>query len=80
MTVPTHLSALEEVLKDIRGGGLNPVTKIWWDMHFEINLELANKIKVIVFIVGLGYMGFPRAVELSKQTSRKLFMVTEVCK
>ena len=42
MTVPTHLRALEDVLKDIRGGGLNPVTKIWWDMHFEINLELAN--------------------------------------
>ena len=43
MTIPNHLRALEEALKDIRGGGLNPETKIWWDMHFEINLELANE-------------------------------------
>ena len=43
MMVPTHLRALEEVLKDIRGESLNPVTKIGWDMHFEINLELANE-------------------------------------
>jgi ubiquinone/menaquinone biosynthesis C-methylase UbiE len=43
MTIPTHLRALEGVLKDIRGESHNPVTKIWWDMHLEINLELANE-------------------------------------
>ena len=43
MTIPNHLRTLEEVLKDMRGGGLNPVTKIWWGMHSEINLELANE-------------------------------------
>ena len=43
MAIPIHLRALEEVLKDIRGECLNPVTKIWWDMHFEINLEWANE-------------------------------------
>ena len=43
MTIPNHLRALEEALKDMRGGGVDPVTKIWWDMHFEINLELANE-------------------------------------
>ena len=43
MTLHNRLRTLEEVLKDIRGEGLNPVTKIWWDMHSEINLELANE-------------------------------------
>lgn len=43
MTIPNHLRALEDVLKDIRGESLNPETKIWWDMHSEINLELANE-------------------------------------
>lgn len=43
MTIPTHLRALEEVLKDIRGEGVDPVTKIYWNMHSGINLELANE-------------------------------------
>lgn len=43
MTLPPHLRALEEALKDMRGGGVDPVTKIWWDMHSRINLELTNK-------------------------------------
>jgi SAM-dependent methyltransferase len=43
MTLPPHLRALEEALKDMRGGWVDPVTKIWWDMHSRINLELANE-------------------------------------
>jgi len=41
-------------------------------------LEKTNENKEIVCIVGLGYVGFPLAVELSKQTLRKVF-ITEVC-
>lgn len=42
MTVPTHLRALEEVLKDVRGG-LNPVTKIWTEMYVKIHLGVAKE-------------------------------------
>ena len=44
MTIPNHLHALEEVLKGYnKRGGVGPVTKIWWDIHVKINLELANE-------------------------------------
>lgn len=42
MRTTTYLSTLEDKLKDIReGGGLNPVTKIWYDMLAETYLKMA---------------------------------------
>jgi ubiquinone/menaquinone biosynthesis C-methylase UbiE len=46
---------------------VNPVTKIWWDMHFEINLELANENSFegdIILDVGCG--GGDYIIALSK--------------
>jgi len=35
------LEKLEERLKECRSGQIDPITKIYWDVHSEINLKLA---------------------------------------
>lgn len=35
------LKKLESKLKDYRQGRVDPVTRIYWDMHYEINLKMA---------------------------------------
>jgi ubiquinone/menaquinone biosynthesis C-methylase UbiE len=35
------LKKLESKLKDYRQGRVDPVTRIYWDMHYEVNLKMA---------------------------------------
>jgi hypothetical protein len=38
------LEKLESKLKDYRQGRADPVTRIYWDMHYEINLKMAIEV------------------------------------